>query len=309
MMEMLPVSERTPDSQYRDRLQYIMDHGEMIKDTPQGYGALTVFGHVPAMVFDLKNGAPLTTIRKISFWPRAVGELLAFVNGVRSFSGLEKWGCNWWGQWQPQTEKFGLDSDDLGPGSYGAAFHDFPQPVRLNLILRLLDLIMGRPKGFDQLKHVVGQLQKYPYVRTAFVSPWIPYYIGRGGHQKAVVSPCHGWMHFRVINGRLDLNMWQRSADFPVGVPSNTIQYAALLMAVAQVTGYKTGKLIHNFSDAHIYENQLPAVEEMLGREPRPLPTMKIDQSVTDLFAFRPEHFTITDYDPHPAIKDIPVAT
>jgi len=296
-MEMLPVEKRVPDSQYQDRLRYILKHGEMIKETPQGCGAITVFGHLPAMVFDLKNGAPLTTVRRISFWQKAVGEILAFINGVRSFKELsEEWGCNWWDQWQPKTKWFNLDSDDLGPGSYGGAFHNFPGSI-----------ILG--KSFNQLKHVMEQLKGYPYVRTAFVSPWIPFYIGRGGYQKAVVSPCHGWMHFRVINSRLDLNMWQRSADFPVGVPANTIQYAALLMAMAQVVGYEPGRLIHSFSDAHIYEDQLPAAEEMIKREPRKLPTMKIDESVTDLFAFRPEHFSLSDYNPHPAIKGIPVRT
>ncbi|HEY4479466.1 MAG TPA: thymidylate synthase, partial [Candidatus Paceibacterota bacterium] len=184
---------------------------------------------------------------------------------------------------------------DLGPGSYGAAFHDFPTSE-------------GQP--FNQWKHIVEQIIEEPQLRTHFVSPWIPQYMGRGKgkQQKVVVCPCHGWVHVRIIDGKLSLHMFQRSCDVPLGLPQNMVQYSALTLALAQVTGYEPYEYIHSFSDAHIYVNQIPAVETMLAREPRKLATMKVDPNIKDMFAFRKEHFTLEDYNPHPGIKGIPVA-
>jgi thymidylate synthase len=284
-----PFAERTPDTQYRDRLAFILERGTLIKDTPQGVGAITCFGELPPMVFDPSNGAPLITERKVGFWKKGVAEIIAFINGARRLDDIEAFGCDFWKDYRGKGERFGLDPDDLGPGSYGGAFHDFPMPD-------------GR--GFNQLAHMVEQIRNYPHIRTLVVNPWIPFYIGRGpGEQKAVVSPCHGWLYFRVFGDRLSMRMDQRSADFPIGVPSNMIQYAALLLMMAQVTGLKPWKFIHSFSDAHIYEDQVEAVRTLLAREPKRLPTLAIDPTITDLFAFRPEHFEITDYDPHPGVK------
>jgi len=287
-----PYSDRTADTQYQDRLRFILEKGEFIAETPQGTGAYTVFGALPPMVFNLENGAPLITERKIGFWRKAIAEILAFASGVHTFSGLKDWGCDWWQPWAQRSEEFGLVKDDLGPGSYGAAFHDFP---------------MAHGQKFDQFAHLIEQIKKFPYVRTAFISPWIPYYIGRGGYQKAVVSPCHGWIHVRVINGKLCLNMWQRSADFPIGVPANMIQYAALTILLARVTGYEVGTFTHQFGDAHIYDNQVEGVKEMLGREPRFLPTLTLHEGVTSFELARARDFTLTDYHPHPPIDGIPV--
>ena len=285
---MKPYAERTPDTQYRDRLKQILETGTLVKDTPQGVGALTSFGTLPPMVFDLSNGIPLITERKIGFWKKPIAEITAFINGARTIDELETFGCNFWGDYRGQGTKFGLEPDDLGPGSYGAAFHDFeiPEGGTLNQFAQLLD-----------------QLKQYPSIRTLLVTPWKPYYTARGPNRKVIVAPCHGWLHFRVVDGKLHMRMDQRSADMPIGVPSNMIQYAALLLMVCQVTGYEPGNYVHSFSDAHIYEDQIDMVRELITREPRPFPTLTLDADVKDLFAFRADHFTLEDYDPHPAMK------
>jgi thymidylate synthase len=283
-----PYSDRTPDTQYRDRLAFILERGVRLKDTPQGVGAITCFGELEPMVFDLSNGAPLITERKIGFWKKGVAEIIAFINGARRIDDIESFGCDFWKDYRGKGSLFGLDPDDLGPASYGGAFHDFPMPGG----------------SFNQFAHVLEQIKKYPSIRTLLVTPWIPFQIGRGpGQQKAVVSPCHGWLHFRVFGDRLSMRMDQRSADFPIGVPSNMIQYAALLMMVAQVTGLKPWKFIHSFSDAHIYEDQEESVRELLKRDAKRFPTLLLNPNVTNLFAFRIEDFQLTDYDAHPSLK------
>ncbi|KND51155.1 MAG: thymidylate synthase [Parcubacteria bacterium C7867-001] len=279
-----PQGERTPDTQYRDRLRTILETGVRVADTPQGVGALTCFGTLSPMVFDLSNGVPLITERSIGFWRKPVAEIIAFMNGARTIPELEAFGCDFWGDYRGKGSELGLDADDLGPGSYGPGFHDFEIPGG----------------GFlNQFAQVVDQIKTYPSIRTHLVSPWKPYYTARGPNRKVIVAPCHGWLHFRVIDGKLHMRMDQRSADMPIGVPSNMIQYAAVLLMVSQVTGIPPGTYIHSFADAHIYEDQVEKVQKLLEREPRPFPVMKLDPSITDLFAFRPEHFTIEEYDPH----------
>lgn len=303
---MLPYKERIPDTQYMDRLKFILNNGELVKNTPQGVGAITVFGELPPMVFNLNketgNGFPMITERNIKgFWKQSVGEIFAFINGARTMSELQSFGCNFWGPWlmnEKKCLKRGLVLGDNGPGSYGAAFHNFPAVGEID---------------FNQFLNIIQQIRERPELRTHFISPWIPQYTIRieKKTQKVVVCPCHGWIHIRIMNGKLSLHMFQRSADMPVGVPSNMVQYAALTLALAQVTGYEPGKYLHSFSDAHIYENQVPHVEEMISRtscKPKRLPTVSItDKSINDIFAFHKDHFEISDYEPHPAIKDIPV--
>ncbi|MCW9054842.1 MAG: thymidylate synthase [Candidatus Pacebacteria bacterium] len=290
------LEERTPDTQYQDRLWHILDDGRLEKETPQDVGALTCFGELAPMVFPVQNGAPVITERKIP-WKAGVGEILAFINGARDLDTLKEFGVTWWGKWASERKctKIGVPVGDLGPGSYGAAFHDFPMPDG---------------QGFNQLAHAVEQLQNPENYkrRTIFVHPWIPFYNGWGSElQKAVVSPCHGWMHFRVLNGKLYLHMFQRSADMPIGVPFNMVQYFALLLAVAQVTGLEPAQYSHSFSDAHIYADQVEEVRTVLSRVPRPFPILKVDPGVKNLFDFRPHHFELEEYDPHPGLE-IPVA-
>lgn len=290
------VSERATDISYRNTMATVLEKGE-IAPTPQGIDAITLIAP-PPMRFKLSQGFPMITMRDVSsFWKQPIGEICCFVNGGRTLDDLKKFGCHFWKPWgTPQKcAKRGLETGDLGPGSYGAAFHDFPT-------------VDGT--GFDQFKNILEQLLEFPHLRTHFITPWIPQYTirGNGKQQKVVVAPCHGWIHLRNIRGKLTLHMFQRSADLPVGVPSNMIQYAALTMMIAHVTGTVPYEYVHSFSDAHIYVDQVDAVKEMLSREPRVLPTMEMDTSVTDLFAFRKDHFVLKNYNPHPPMAGIPVA-
>lgn len=252
------------------------------------------------MRFDLSDGFPVITERDMSqFWSKPIGELCAFINGVTTAQGLREFGCDWWDHWttEAKTRPLGLEAGDLGPGSYGGAFKSFPK---------------GDGQAFDQMRHLVEQLIERPEVRTHFVSPWIPQFQvrGSGKRRQAVVAPCHGWIHVRVIEGRLHLHMFQRSGDVPIGVPSNMIQYAALLLMLERLTGFPADSYYHTISDAHVYENQLDGVEAMLSRTPRPFPTVRLTaegERVSELAEFRAHHFELTDYDPHPSLR-IPVA-
>lgn len=284
-----PLAERTPDMQYRYRLLYILENGEMIKETPQGIGALTCFGTLPQMVFCLCNGVPLITERASNFWRKAVAEIIAFINGARLIEDIEEYGCDFWKDYRGKGTELRLAPNDLGPGSYGAAFHDFEVP--------------WGGETLNQFEQLLEQIQKYPERRTHLITPWKPYYTAEGPRRKVFVAPCHGWLHFRVINGKLHMRMDQRSADMPIGVPSNMIQYAALLLMVCQVTGYPPGNFVHSFADAHIYEDQVDNMHELVKRRPRPFPVLRLDPSVKNLFDFRVEHFTLEEYNPHPAMK------
>lgn len=302
---MTPYNSRIPDTQYRDLLKKILDNGVRTK-TQQETDAIT-FMAPGSMHFKLENGFPMITERnmspktsnslKVTIWQQAVGEILAFINGSRTLKQLEDFGCSWWEPWgtEAKCNKRGLETGDLGPGSYGAAFHDFPT---------------ADGKTFNQFKNIVEQIKEFPHLRTHFITPWIPQYTirGTGKQQKVVVAPCHGWVHLRILDNKLTLHMIQRSGDVPVGVPANMIQYSALLLALAQATNTEPYEYIHTISDAHIYVDQIPAVEEMLKREPISFPTMIIDKNKNDIFDFRIEDFTLSDYHPHPGIKGIPVA-
>ena len=284
-------------SQYQTLLKEILDHGQRVK-TQQGTDALTIIGPKP-MHFKLNEGFPAITERKLSekIWSQAIAEIIAFINGARTIEELEKYGCYWWKAWgtEKKAKKRGLAVGDLGPGSYGAAFHDFPT---------------AEGENYNQFEYILKQMQERPHLRTHFISPWVPQYIMRvkGRTQKVVVCPCHGWIHLRIIDGKLTLHMFQRSADVPIGVPANMVEYAALTMMIAQVLGLEAYEFVHSFSDAHIYVDQVEAVKEILSRETRPLPKMKMNPKVKNLFAFRKEDFELTDYNPHPGIWNIPVA-
>jgi thymidylate synthase len=276
----------------------ILDQGESTP-TRQGPRALTLLQQ--SMRFDLANGFPVITERSMKgFWRKPIGELCAFINGVTTVDELTAFGCDWWGDWATleKTAKRGLAPGDIGPGSYGGAFHHFPTS--------------DGSGGFDQFRHLVEQIRELPGDRTHFVSPWIPQYMarGRGKTPRATIAPCHGWVHVRVLNGRIHLHMFQRSGDVPVGVPSNMVQYAALALMLEQLTGFDAATYYHTISDAHIYTDQVEGVRVMVDREPRPLPTVHINDTgrrVTDIHDFRAEHFDLSDYDPHPGLK-IPVS-
>ena len=296
---------KSPDTQYQRVLREILEHGTRTI-SQQETDAITLMAPAP-MHFKLENGFPIITERNmapktserltVTIWQQAIAEICAFINGARTLKALEEFGCYWWAPWgtEAKCRKRGLETGDLGPGSYGAAFHDFPT---------------SEGSTYNQFQNIVEQIREFPHLRTHYITPWIPQYTirGVGKQQKVVVCPCHGWIHIRVIDNKLTLHMTQRSADVPVGVPANMVQYAALTMMIAHVTGTIPYEYIHSFSDAHIYVDQVPAVEEMLRREPRPFPTMKMNTTKTNLFDFRKEDFTLEGYNPHPGIKNIPVA-
>lgn len=299
---------RTPDYQYQNLLKTILEKGHR-SVAQQETDTISYIGPNP-LHFLVANGAPVITERnmapktnerlKVTIWQQAIAEIIGFINGARTLEELEKYGCSWWSPWATEAKchKRGLETGDLGPGSYGAAFHDFPTAE-------------GEP--YNQFKNIIEQIKELPHLKTHFITPWIPQYIirGKGKTQKVVVCPCHGWVHLRVFDNKLTLHMFQRSGDVPVGVPSNMVQYSALLLMIAQVTGLEAYEYVHSFSDAHIFVDQVPAVEEILKREPRPFPILKIKDSakhITDLFEFRYDDFELVDYTPHPGIKNIPVA-
>jgi thymidylate synthase len=302
MPDYLPYDERTPSTQYSDMLRLIRDTGVRV-ETKQGEGALAVAGH--AMRFPLAHGAPVITERSIKgFVHKAIGELCAFINGARTLDELRAFGCDWWDAWATpeKTASRGLEPGDLGPGSYGHAFRNFTTNLD------------GDDPGFDQLPHLIKKLQDLPLDRTAVMSPWIPNANHReqGVKSRNTIAPCHGWIHALVLGDKLHLIHNQRSGDTPIGVPSNMAQYTALGLMIEQLTGYELVEYVHWIQYAHIYANQLAAVDEMLTREPRRLPTLELNAAgrrVTDIHDFRAEHFELTDYDPHPSIRDIPVLT
>jgi thymidylate synthase len=297
-MRYRPYDEREPDGQYRRLLGRIAADGIPVP-TRQGPKALTLMQQT--MRFELANGFPVITERSLkSFWRKPIGELCAFINGATTLAKLAAFGCDWWDPWATpeKTASRGLPAGDLGPGSYGGAFRHFPT---------------ANGGEFDQFRHLVEQLAELPADRTHFVSPWIPQYQVRGSGKtpQTTISPCHGWVHVRVLDGGLHLHMFQRSGDVPVGVPANMVQYAALALMLEQLTGIEAVAYYHTISDAHIYDDQLEHVRVMLGRDERRLPTVLLSaagQRVTDIHDFRAEHFEIADYEPHPYLGGIPVA-
>lgn len=285
------------DIQYRQLLTDILDNG-MRGKAQQEVDTITRMAPNP-LRFKLSEGFPIVTERRISekMWRSAIGELIGFINGARTQSELEKYGCSWWDSWVTPEKclKRGLEPGDLGPGSYGAAFHDFPT---------------ADGGTFNQFKEILEQINELPHLKTHFITPWIPQYTirGKGKQQKVVVCPCHGWVHIRIIDGKLSLHMFQRSCDVPIGLPANLAQYAALTLMIAEVTGYEAYEYIHSFSDAHIFVDQVDKVKELLTREPRPLPKMILKNKKKNLFDYRPEDFELVDYNPHKGMWDIPVA-
>jgi thymidylate synthase len=284
-----PFTERVPDTQYQDRLHHILTRGIYAFGLPQGIDARTCFGTLPQMIFDLRNGVPLITERKIGSWKSAIAELLAFINGARDIDEIESFGCNkaFWSPYRGKGSELGVAPNDMGPGSYGGVFGHYER---------------ADGSTFNQFTLLLEQLREYPNLRSHRITNWRPDYTARGPNRKVIVAPCHGELHFRVLGEKLFMRMDQRSADFPIGVPHNMIQYAALHIMLCQVLEREPGHFVHSFSDAHVYENQVAAVKELLTRKPRPFPTLHLDPSVKDLFAFRIEHFELREYDPHPSL-------
>lgn len=299
--EYKPYEERTADEQYKNLIRTIIENGyktqsPMVDKNGNEINTIDYLGWTSRFNI-LENGAPIITERDIaSFYGSAIGELFGFINGARTQEELEKFGCKWWKYWvtEKKCAKRGLEAGDLGPGSYGAAFASFPT---------------NDGGSFDQFEEIVKQMKERPELKTHFISPWIPNYTIRNHdhQQKVVVAPCHGWMQFRIFDDKLSLVMWQRSCDVLIGLPSNWAQYSALLLAMSDVLGLQPYEFVHQIADAHIYENQLDYVDEILSRESRALPTLKLIKSRKNIKDYRRGDFELRDYNPHDKITDIPV--
>ena len=260
---------------YLDLMRHILERGARKTDRT-GTGTLSSFGH--QLRFDLSQGFPLVTTKRVHV-KSVIHELLWFLKGDTNVAYLRENGVTIWDEW-------GDEKGNLGP-VYGHQWRSWPTPDG---------------KSIDQISEVLKQLKQTPDSRRMIVSAWNVSDIPR-----MALAPCHAFFQFYVADDKLSCQLYQRSADLFLGVPFNIASYALLTLMVAQVTGLKPGDFVHTFGDTHLYLNHLDQAREQLSREPRPLPTMRIDPTVTDLFAFRYEHFTLEGYDPHPAIK-APVA-
>ncbi len=256
---------------YLDLMRHVLEHGERKTDRT-GTGTLSVFGH--QMRFDLAERFPLVTTKKVHL-KSVIHELLWFLQGSTNVGYLRQHGVTIWDEWADAA-------GELGP-VYGYQWRSWPAPDGRHL---------------DQIAEVLAQIRANPDSRRLIVSAWNVADIPR-----MALAPCHAFFQFYVAGGRLSCQLYQRSADIFLGVPFNIASYALLTMMVAQVTGLKPGEFVHTLGDAHLYVNHLEQAREQLSREPRPLPVMRLDPAVTDLFAFRYGHFTLEGYDPHPAIR------
>ena len=257
--------------QYIDLLQHILDHGTDKSDRT-GTGTRSVFGY--QMRFDLSEGFPLVTTKKLHL-KSIIYELLWFLRGETNIGYLHEHNVRIWDEW--------ADPDgNLGP-VYGAQWRHWVAPD-------------GRI--IDQISEVLRQIRTTPDSRRMIVSAW-----NVGQLDQMALMPCHALFQFYVADGKLSCQLYQRSADMFLGVPFNIASYALLTLMIAQVTGLKPGKFIHSLGDAHIYRNHFDQVRLQLTRQPRPLPVMKLNPQVTDLFDFRYEDFTLEGYDPYPHIK------
>ena len=261
--------------QYLDLMQHVLDHGTKKSDRT-GTGTTSVFGY--QMRFDLTQGFPLVTTKKCHL-KSIIHELLWFLQGSTNTKYLKENGVSIWDEWADEH-------GNLGP-VYGKQWRSW-------------EAVDGRV--IDQIKIAVEQIKHNPDSRRIIVSAW-----NVGELDRMALAPCHAFFQFYVADGKLSCQLYQRSADIFLGVPFNIASYALLTMMMAQVCELKAGDFVHTFGDAHLYSNHLEQTALQLSREPRPLPTMKINPDVKDIFGFRFEDFTLEGYDPHPAIK-APVA-
>jgi thymidylate synthase len=257
--------------QYHDLLRLVLEHGKPRMDRT-GTGTRSVFG--AQVRFDLRENFPLLTTKKLHL-KSIIYELLWFLRGDTNVGYLNEHGVTIWDEWADEN-------GDLGR-VYGAQWCDWQG---------------ADGSRVNQINDVLEQLRKNPESRRLIVSAWNPAEIGR-----MALPPCHVLFQFYVQNGELSCQLYQRSADLFLGVPFNIASYALLTMMVAQVSGLRPGEFVHTFGDLHLYQNHLDQTREQLSREFRPLPRMQLNPAVKNIHDFRFEDFTLTDYDPHPAIK------
>ena len=259
--------------QYLDLCQRVLNEGTEKHDRT-GTGTISVFGH--QMRFNLEEGFPLLTTKKLHL-KSIIYELLWFLKGDTNVKYLQDHGVRIWNEWADEH-------GELGP-VYGHQWRSWP------------DYQGGH---IDQITQLVEQIKKNPDSRRHIVSAWNVAEVNN-----MALPPCHTLFQFYVADGRLSLQLYQRSADIFLGVPFNIASYALLLMMMAQVTGLKVGDFVHTFGDAHIYLNHIEQVKLQLTRDTRPLPQMLINPDVKDLFGFQFEDFTLVNYDPHPHIAGV----
>jgi thymidylate synthase len=256
--------------QYLELMRYVQNNGVRRADRT-GVGTIGVFGY--QMRFDLAAGFPAVTTKRLHF-KSIIHELLWFLQGDTNITYLKKHGVSIWDEWADEN-------GDLGP-VYGYQWRSWPAPDG---------------QSIDQMQRLVEQLRSNPYSRRHVVSAWNPADVNR-----MALPPCHCLFQFFVANGRLSCQLYQRSADIFLGVPFNIASYSLLTLMMAQVTGYELGEFVHTFGDAHLYLNHLEQAEEQLGREPYPLPQMRLNESVTSLFEFGYDDFELANYRCHPRI-------
>ena len=267
--------------QYLDLVRHVLENGE-VKGDRTGTGTKSVFGY--QMRFDLSKGFPMVTTKKLHL-KSIIYELLWFLKGDTNIDYLKENGVNIWNAW---ADKNG----DLGP-VYGFQWRNWNND------------------GIDQIKILVKELVNNPNSRRHLISAWNPSVLpetsksfeSNVANGKAALPPCHAFFQFYVSNEKLSCQLYQRSADVFLGVPFNIASYSLLTMMIAQVCNLKLGDFVHTFGDAHIYSNHFEQMNIQLKREPRSLPNMKLNPSVTDIFDFKFEDFTLENYDPHPHIK------
>ena len=261
--------------QYLNLLQHILDNGVQKTDRT-GTGTISAFGY--QMRFNLQDGFPLVTTKKLHI-KSIIHELLWFLKGETNIAYLKENGVRIWDEWADEN-------GDLGP-VYGKQWRSWEG---------------ADGKTIDQVSELISQIKKNPDSRRLIISAW-----NVADLPEMALMPCHTIFQFYVAQGKLSCQLYQRSADVFLGVPFNIASYALLTMMVAQVCDLQLGEFIHTFGDVHIYNNHLEQVQLQLGRQPLPLPTMKLNPGVKDIFSFRFEDFSLENYQFHPAIK-APVA-
>jgi thymidylate synthase len=267
--------------QYHKLIKHVLENGTIKKDRT-GTGTKSVFGY--QMRFDLAAGFPLVTTKKIHV-KSVIYELLWFLKGDSNINYLTENGVRIWNEWADEK-------GDLGP-VYGHQWRNW------------------NDEGIDQIKAVIGTLKTNPDSRRMLVSAWNPSvmpdtsvsFSENVANHKAALPPCHAFFQFYVADGKLSCQLYQRSADLFLGVPFNIASYALLNLMVAQVCGLKPGTFVHTFGDVHIYSNHSEQLKEQLSRSPKPLPQMKLNPEIKDVFDFKYEDFSLNGYDPHPLIR------
>ncbi len=261
--------------QYLDLMQHVLDKG-VRKEDRTGTGTLSVFGY--QMRFDLGKGFPAVTTKKLHL-RSIIHELLWFLQGDTNIRYLKENGVSIWDEWADEN-------GELGP-VYGSQWRSWPT---------------ADGRHIDQISQVIEQIKNNPDSRRIIVSAW-----NVGEIDNMALPPCHAFFQFYVAEGKLSCQLYQRSADIFLGVPFNIASYALLTLMMAQVTGLQPGDFVHTLGDAHLYSNHLEQARTQLQREPRALPTLKMNPGVKDLFDFTFDDFELVDYEPHPHIK-APVA-